>query len=156
MYSGYSSDLADLYGSYGRSSSSLGGVYATANNAYSWALPALIISIIVAILVYFLFLSKKNEGKFKGFAGWLYEFLDFKKLAVEGILKILYMGSALYLTIMSFTIISANFGTFLIALIGGNVLLRIVYELMLVLLIVCKNTSEINKKMSNKNNDDVK
>ena len=152
MYGNYSSDLADIYGSYGKygsSSSSLGGMYSTANTASNWALPALIISIVVAILVYFLFLSKKNEGKFVGFAGWLYEFLDFKKLAVEGILKIFYIASTLYLTIMSFTVISTSFGTFLAVLLGGNLLLRIVYELMLVLLIVCKNTSEINKKMSN-------
>lgn len=151
MYGSYSSNLADVYskyGSYGNSSSALNNVYATANTAANWALPAFVISLIVAVLVFFLFLSKRNEGKFIGFAGWLYDFLHFKKLAVEGILKILYITMALYITIMSFTVISVNFGTFLAMLIGGNLALRIIYELMLVLLIVCKNTSEINKKMS--------
>ena len=35
-----------------------------------------------AILVNFLFLSKKNEKKFDGFLGWLYDVLSFKKLMV--------------------------------------------------------------------------
>lgn len=154
MYGNYSSGLSDLYGSYGSyggSSSSLNsamGAYNTATTAMNWAIPALIISFIVAILIYFLFLAKRNEGRFIGFMGWLYDFLHFKKLAVEGILKILYITTALYLTIMSFTVISTSFGAFLGMLIGGNLMLRIVYELLLVLLIVCKNTSEINSKLT--------
>lgn len=155
MYGSYSSkaleDLYGNYGTYGSSSSSLNsamGAYNTANTAMNWAIPALVISFIVAILVYFLFLAKRNEGKFIGFMGWLYDFLHFKKLAVEGILKILYITTSLYITIMSFTVISTSFGAFLGMLIGGNLLLRIIYELMLVLLIVCKNTSEINDKLT--------
>ncbi len=151
MYGSYgSSSMDSLYSGYGSSSNALSGTINTANNIASWAMPALIISIIAAILIFFLFLSKKNEGKFTGFVGWLYEFLDFKKLTVEGILKILYMASALYVTIMSFAFIGFNFGTFLFMLIGGNILLRVMYELMLILLLICKNTSEINKKLSNK------
>lgn len=154
MYGSYgSSSLGDLYSSYGSSSNSLNslsGLASTANNVTSWAMPALIISIIAAVLIFFLFLAKRNEGKFTGFVGWLYDFLHFKKLAVEGILKILYIASAIYTTIMSFAFIGMSFGTFLLILIGGNIFLRVMYELMLVLLIVCKNTSEINKKMSDK------
>ena len=150
MYGSYgsSSNLAGLYGSNASGANQLNGLYNAANTAASWEMPALVISFIIAVLVFFLFLSKRNEGRFIGFAGWLYDFLHFKKLAVEGILKILYITTALFITIMSFTVISTNFGAFLGLLIGGNLGLRIVYELMLVLLIVCKNTSEINKKMS--------
>lgn len=155
MYGSYgsSSSLDSLYGSYGSYGSSMDSLARTANtanNVASWAMPALIISLVAAILIFFLFLSKKNEGKFKGFAAWLYDFLSFKKLAVEAILKIAYITLALYITIMSFSIISLNFGSFLLMLIGGNVLIRVVYELMLVLLIVCRNTSEINEKLSKK------
>ena len=150
MYGSNLNDLYSTYGSYGQNSSTALNALNSAKTATDWAMPALIISIVAAILIFFLFLGKRNEGKFTGFVGWLYEFLDFKKLAVEGILKILYIATALYITIMSFSMISVSFGGFLGMLIGGNIGVRIVYELMLVLLIVCKNTSEINKKMSNK------
>lgn len=146
--------MQSLYGSgYGSSANVLkqySGAYDTVNGIQSWAMPALIISLVVGILVYFLFLSRKNEGKFKGFVGWMYDFLSFKKLAVEAILKILYITAALYLTIMSFSFVTLDFGYFLLILIGGNVLVRIAYELMLVVLIVCRNTSEINEKLSKK------
>ena len=158
MYGNYgTSGLDSLYGSYGNSYGSsssalsqLQGAATTANNIQSWAMPALIISLIAAVLIFFLFLSKKNEGKFTGFLGWMYDFLTFKKLAVEAILKILYITLALYITIMSFSVISLSFGTFLGMLIGGNILIRVLYELALVLLIVCRNTSEINAKLTKK------
>ena len=44
-----------------------------------WIILSLILAIVGGILIYFLFLSKKNEGKFKGFLGWLYDFLSFKR-----------------------------------------------------------------------------
>ena len=141
MY-GSSSNLSSLYGSTSRTPSVTG----MASNV-GWIV---LFSLIAGVLIYFLFMGKRNENKFTGFLGWMYDFLHFKKLAVEGILKILYITSALYITIMSFSMISVNFLGFLGFLVGGNVLVRIGYELMLVLLIVCKNTSEINKKMSDK------
>ena len=40
-----------------------------------WVIIALILAIVGGLIVYFLFLSKKNEGRFTGFLGWLYDFL---------------------------------------------------------------------------------
>ena len=48
-----------------------------------WLIVSLILAIVGGILVYFLFLSKKNEGKFTGFLGWMYDFLSFKKMFLE-------------------------------------------------------------------------
>lgn len=150
MGSLYGSSYGSTYGSSADVLRQYSGAYNTVNNIQSWAMPALIISLIAAVLIFFLFLAKKNEGKFKGFLGWMYDFLSFKKLAVEGILKIAYMTVTLYITIMSFTVIGLNFGAFLLILIGGNIAVRVVYEILLVLLIVCKNTSEINAKLTKK------
>ena len=44
-----------------------------------WTIVSVILAIIGGIVLYFTFLSKKNEGKFTGFLGWLYDFLTFKK-----------------------------------------------------------------------------
>ena len=37
---------------------------------------------------------------------------------------------------------------FLLTLVIGNVLTRVIYELLLVKLVICKNTTEINKKLN--------
>ena len=121
-------------------------------SASVWIIVSIILAIIGGILIYFLFLSKKNEGKFNGFVGWLYDFLSFKKMFMEALLKITYLIVALYITLSSFALIGTNFVLFLATLIIGNVVARLVYEFSLLLLVICRNTTEINKKLSKKDN----
>ena len=121
-------------------------------NSSVWLIVSIILAVIGGILIYFLFLSKKNEGKFKGFVGWLYDFLSFKKMFMEALLKITYLIVALYITLSSFALIGSNFIGFLAMLIIGNVVARLVYEFSLLLLVICRNTTEINKKLSKKDN----
>ena len=113
-----------------------------------WAIVSVILAIIGGIVLYFTFLSKKNEGKFTGFLGWLYDFLTFKKMMIENVLKILYIIVALFVTLSSFGLMSISFLAFLLTLVIGNVLTRVIYELLLVKLVICKNTTEINKKLN--------
>lgn len=113
-----------------------------------WTIVSVILAIIGGIVLYFTFLSKKNEGKFTGFLGWLYDFLTFKKMIIENVLKILYIIVALFVTLSSFGLMSISFLAFLLTLVIGNVLTRVIYELLLVKLVICKNTTEINKKLN--------
>ena len=112
-----------------------------------WVIVSLILAIVGGILVYFLFLSRKNEGKFTGFLGWLYDSLSFKKMFLEALLKVTYLIFAIYITLSSFTLIGINFLGFLLYLVLGNVVVRVVYEFSLILLVICRNTSDIAKKM---------
>ena len=113
-----------------------------------WTIVSVILAIIGGIVFYLTFLSKKNEGKFTGFLGWLYDFLTFKKMMIENVLKILYIIVALFVTLSSFGLMSISFLAFLLTLVIGNVLTRVIYELLLVKLVICKNTTEINKKLN--------
>ena len=110
-----------------------------------WIILSLILAIVGGILVYCLFLSKKNEGKFKGFLGWLYDFLSFKKMFLEALLKVTYLIVAIYITLSSFALIGDSFLGFLLQLIVGNVVARVAYEFSLILLVICRNTTEIAK-----------
>ena len=113
-----------------------------------WVILSLILAIVGGIVVYFLFLSKKNEGKFKGFLGWLYDFLSFKKMFLEALLKITYLIIAIYITLSSFALIEVSFLSFVFALVFGNLMIRIAYEFSLILLVICRNTTEIAKNTS--------
>lgn len=136
-----------MYSNYGMSST-----LATTKVASSaiWTIIAAILAVVGGIVLYFTFLSKKNEGKFTGFLGWMYDFLTFKKMMIENLLKILYLIAALFITLGSFALISTSFLAFLMMLIFGNVAARVVYELLLVTLVICRNTTDINKKLSQK------
>ena len=136
-----------MYNSYGVSSTILDSSPKFVASGI-WTIVSVILAIIGGIVLYFTFLSKKNEGKFTGFLGWLYDFLTFKKMMIENVLKILYIIVALFVTLSSFGLISISFLAFLLTLVIGNVLTRVKYELLLVKLVICKNTTEINKKLN--------
>ena len=136
-----------MYNSYGVSSTILDSSPKFVASGI-WTIVSVILAIIGGIVLYFTFLSKKNEGKFTGFLGWLYDFLTFKKMMIENVLKILYIIVALFVTLSSFGLISISFLAFLLTLVIGNVLTKVIYELLLVKLVICKNTTEINKKLN--------
>ena len=109
-----------------------------------------IIALITAILVFIFVIQRKKS--FKGrFANWIKEFLNFRSILVAGIIKILYVFLAVFLTIMSIILMFQGKGdevlpmvlTGLASLIFGNILLRVMLELTMALIVVWENTSDI-------------
>lgn len=131
---------------YARNASSMNSFESSA----VWIIISMVLAVVGGIVLYFTFLKKDNEGKYTGFLGWMYDFLTFKKLTIESVLKILYLICALFITLSSFAMISVSFLTFLVYFVVGNLVARIAYELILVRLIICRNTTEINKKLDKK------
>lgn len=145
-----SSIYSSGYG-YGSSSSVSRNLFSmTGSGNQVWIIVSLVLAIVGGIVLYFTFLAKKNETKYTGFLGWMYDFLTFKKMVIENILKILYLVVAIFITLSSFALISASFLAFIVFLVVGNLIARISYELFLVLLVICRNTTDINKKLSGK------
>ena len=113
-----------------------------------WTIISAVVAIGGAFALYFTFLKRSNETKFTGFWGWMYDFLTFKKMLIEHILRIAYLICAIFITLGSFALIGENVLYFFAALIGGNIVLRISYEAMMIFLLICRNTTEINSKMN--------
>ena len=145
MYSSYSG-----YGSNSAMNSLLRSSSSASNGNSVWVIISAVIAVIGGIVLYFTFLSKKNEGKYTGFLGWMYDFLTFKKMVIENILKIIYLIAASFITLASFAVISNSFLSFVLVLVVGNLITRIMYELFLVVLIICRNTTDISKKLDKK------
>ena len=72
--------------------SSLGG-------AAVWTVVSLILALVGGIVVYYLFLKpdKKVENKF---LNWLKDFLNFKKMLIEEILKVTYVILTIFITLV--------------------------------------------------------
>ena len=120
------------------------------SSAGIWAIVALVVAFIGGILLYFLFTSKQNEGKYAGFVAWLHSFLRFDKMMIEALIKIIYLILALYVTLVSFAAISSSFLSFIMILVGGNILIRIIFEFMLLGIQLWKNTVEIKDSLNKK------
>ena len=84
------SDMARIATDYGYTTGSdvgaVNSMQSISGNVVLWIVIAAI-SLIGGLVLYFTFLSKRNEGKYKGFLGWTYEFLNFKRYTIEAILK---------------------------------------------------------------------
>lgn len=121
-------------------------VTSSSNANEVWIIISLILAIIGGILAYVLFVKKDNKLPNK-FLEWLKRFLDFKEMIVEPLLKVTYIILAIFITLSSFSLISESFVEFLLSLVVGNLVLRLIYEFSLVLIQIWKNTTQINDKM---------
>lgn len=114
--------------------------------SFVWFIIAAVLAVIGGIVIYFLFVrtDKKEDNKY---LAWFKDFANFKKMLIEPILKVTYLILAIFITLYSFGLIGVSFVAFLLTLTLGNILLRLAYETTLILLMIWKNTTEINKKM---------
>ncbi len=110
-----------------------------------WVIIAAILAIVGGILVYFLFVKSKTEPKGK-FAKWLKDFLSFKVMWIEPILKVVYYIATIFIVLFSFTYLTlggAGVLLFFLTLVLGPVLIRIVYEMTMMFIMIWHNTQEI-------------
>lgn len=120
-------------------------IYSASNSLQGmaiWTIVALILSIIGGILVYFLFI--KTNNKLSDNLKKLRDLLDFRIMLIEPILKIVYLIGTIFIILFSFNFITINFISFLLTLIIGPVIIRIVYEASLILVMIWKNTKIIS------------
>lgn len=106
-----------------------------------------LIALVGGICAYLMFVKSDEEPKDPRLLK-LKEFLSFKKMIIEGLLKATYIVFALFVTLYSFQImVGTSFITGLMLLILLNIMLRIGYEASLIVLLIWRNTSDINKKL---------
>lgn len=114
---------------------------------FSTMLPVLALIIIVAggLALYFLFVRKPNTHQ--GAAHKLHNALTFRTLYTEKLLRAVYCVAVVALAVWSLIALFSNFFGAILLFVIGNVALRIGFELTLLLLVLCRNTQEINQKM---------
>lgn len=125
--------------------SSSSSTYAAAAGAGIWTIIALILAIVGAILVYFLFVKAKTTPKGK-FAKWLKDFLSFKIMWIEPILKVVYYFATIFTVLISFSFLAlggAGILLWLVTLILGPIAVRLVYEMTMMFIMIWRNTRDI-------------
>ena len=125
----------------------INAISASSSSSTSGSLIAFIVAIAASIVIYFVFMDKKEENKYTGFVKNLYDFLHFKINFIEAFLKIAYIATTLYVTITSFSLIKVDVALFFMTLILGNIIIRILYEAAFLLYNIYLNTKEINNKL---------
>ena len=112
---------------------------------YIWFLIASILAVVGGILLYFLFVKSKSEPKGK-FTKWLKDFLAFRIMWLEPILKIAYYILTIGCILASFGFLGYG-GTgvlmFFVTLICGPILIRLGYEMTMMFIMIWRNTQDI-------------
>ena len=138
-------DVDSLLGNYGSSASVAQGVGI-------WMIIAAILAIVGGILVYFLFVRSKTEPKGK-FLKWLKDFLSFKVMWIEPILKVAYYILTIYTILFSFTfLVAGGIGVlyFFLWLILGPICVRLFYEMTMIFILIWRNTRDIAENTKKK------
>ncbi len=113
-----------------------------------WMVVSIVLAIVGGIAIYFLFVAKENEYKENAMISFFHNFLNFKKFFIEGLLKVAYIICAIYVTLNSFSYIGYSFARFVSMLVFGNLLARICFELVMMLITLVSNTTAINQKLT--------
>ncbi len=107
----------------------------------TWLTIATFIALALAIVAYIFFIRPKRNYNNK-FVNYVRNFLNFDELVIEPLIKILYVFVTVYVILSSFSYIEISFWTFLTYLVGGIVAARLVYEIVMVIVGIYKNTKK--------------
>lgn len=108
-------------------------------------------AIVGGIILYCTVFSKANDGKYTGFMAKLYDFVNFKKFSIEPLLKVTYIILTVYVTLDAFLSFRGGFwsglSNLLLKVVVYNAVIRIAYELAMLLVKGLKRLNEINAKL---------
>ncbi|MDO4526975.1 MAG: hypothetical protein Q4B87_02695 [Candidatus Saccharibacteria bacterium] len=117
-----------------------------------WGIIALILAIVGGVLLYFLFVAAKSTPKGK-FAKWLKDFLSFKTMWIEPIMKVAYYCATIFTVLYSFSFFQyggQGILYFFLMLIGGPIIIRLCYELVMMFIMIWRNTRDIAENTKKK------
>ena len=114
-----------------------------------WSIIAAVLAVVGALVAFFFF-ARQPRDKFTGFAAKLHDFVNFKRLRAEAILKLFYLAVAIFTTLASFELISTSFLLFFLTLVIGNIMLWVTFQFAMIMVKIYRNLEEINAKLSKK------
>ena len=112
-----------------------------------WIIISCILAVFGGIALYVMYLNPNNEKNLQGNLIKLHQFFNFKITIIQPILKVLYLIASIAITLSAFAYLGSNFFKFLFIMIFGNISLRITFEVLLLLITLTNNVSDINKKI---------
>ena len=118
------------------------------------AIVILVAGFIIALLLFFLVARMKDPSS--PFAKKMKNFLNFKSLIIDGIIEFLYIFMAIIVsasaiwTMFQFDTVNYSVLIGLIGLVIGNVLLRVVFEMIMLWIGLWQNTTDIYRLLEQK------
>jgi ABC-type multidrug transport system fused ATPase/permease subunit len=104
-------------------------------------------AVIAAIWIYFLLIVPRKTKRYDSFLEYAHDILNFRTMLTSGLFKILYMAFAIVILITGFVaMFAANFMVGLVGLIILEIILRVIFELVMVLFSIQENLVAIRER----------
>lgn len=113
-----------------------------------WIIISVLLAVIGGVFLFTNYFGKDKEGAYTGYKKKIYDFINFKITIIEPIFRVLYLIVAIAITLASFSYITTNFFEFIGTLVFGNILARLAFELLLLVLKLFKDVSEIKDSLT--------
>lgn len=105
-------------------------------------------AIVLTVLLYVYVIPESKNGKLGKFLQFLHDFFRFRKLYIEAILRFLYvLTTMLCICTGFFMLFGRTFFAGLALMILGPVVVRLAYELVMLVIILVTNVIAINRKI---------
>ncbi len=117
-------------------------------------LTSTLIALIMAFLIFMLLLPENKRKNLNGFFKTVADVFNFKGLLVEGIFRFTYIFATFFIFLMGFFMLFLTFNgeslaiPGLITMLVGPIVIRIGFEVMMLLWLLVKNVMQINQKLS--------
>lgn len=149
MYNDY--DLSDLFSGVQSNMHSTSGAM---QGIMIWTIVAAVIAIVGSIMIYFLFI--KSKSNFKGALKTLRDYLSGDMIHIESLAKMFYYAALVYVILSSINnLIMIGIGgvdvgmcilSFFAQLLLGPIVVRLVFEIVMMFIRIWKNTENLKKK----------
>lgn len=132
-----------------------------------------LLALVATVLAHIFILPESRKSRLNGFGKFLHDTFNFKYLAIEKILRALYVFSTAFVLLYGFTLLFQTQDTYtydysiglyvessewigwagLPVMILGPIAVRLSYEMMMMLILLVKNVIQINNKLKNANEE---
>lgn len=128
----------------------------------AFSVVAVILAIVATVLAYIFIVPEKKREKLNAFGKFLHDTFNFKYLIVEKILQALYIFFTADVELIGFFLLFAApkdwygdrhwmGGYGILIMILGPIMIRMIYELLMMAVLLLKNVISINNKLRNQN-----
>ena len=108
----------------------------------------LILAVIATIFTYLFIIPDRVRRRLPGFLQFFHDLINFKVMLLESVIKLLYVFCSFGCILVGILLLFSNtIVVGLLVLIAGPLVLRVIYELIMLFVLQVQNTISINRKL---------
>lgn len=135
-----------------------GGYYTGRGSDSSAAFMAalLVLAVVLTVLAFIFIVPEKRRAKLNAFGKFLHDTCNFNYLLIEKLLQALYIFLTVFSILTGVYMLFQSFGMGLLLMIGLPLLIRLIYEFLMMTVLLLKHVIMIDNKLKNQNTVDKK